>query len=91
MAVLPNFFDKLAYDIPPVLWSVDDYWLSGCLGRQGINIWIEKEIGTPSHHRRLNPESHVAALREKSFDGHNRLQANKACVEYFRENYGIWR
>ncbi len=91
VVVQPRFFDNLAYDIPSVLWSVDDYWLSGCLRLQGINIWVEKEVGLPLHHRRLNPVSHISALREKSFDGHTRLQANKACVQYFRENYGIWR
>jgi len=42
VVVLPDFFDDMAFNIPPVLWSVDDYWLSGCLVHKGISNRIEK-------------------------------------------------
>jgi len=34
----PEFFDDFAWQIPDILWTVDDVWLSGCLERQGIPI-----------------------------------------------------
>ena len=37
--VKPQFFDKTMWDIPPVMWTVDDVWLSGHLDSKGIGIW----------------------------------------------------
>jgi hypothetical protein len=38
VVVRPEFFDDFAWQIPDILWTVDDVWLSGCLERQGIPI-----------------------------------------------------
>ena len=41
--VRPDFFDDASFDIPDVLWTVDDVCLSGCLERRGIPIWLNAE------------------------------------------------
>ena len=38
--VRPEWFGPEAWEIPHVLWTVDDPWLSGHLERQGIPIWL---------------------------------------------------
>lgn len=85
--VRPDFFDTSAFDIPKVLWSVDDVWLSGHMARKGIGIWIEKGFG-------IAPEAHssrVCALYDATIDGVGRDAANRACVRYMQDTYGIWR
>ncbi|MGD6027706.1 hypothetical protein QUV00_22805, partial [Xanthomonas citri pv. citri] len=38
--VRPGWLDDEAYDIPEILWTVDDPWISGHLERAGIPIWL---------------------------------------------------
>jgi hypothetical protein len=40
--VRPEFFDDAAYDIPEVIWAVDDVWLSGILAKNGVPICLPK-------------------------------------------------
>lgn len=82
----PEHFDDVAYDIPPVLWSVDDVWLSGMVGRLGVPIWVEANIREPVD---TEAERH-APLYSFAFDGVGRHKANRQGVQYMRENYGIW-
>lgn len=86
--VRPEFFDDACYDIPDVLWTVDDVWLSGCLARKGIPIWLntEKKVRSLGHKNEVKD----AALRNLIYSGHDRIAANRACIAYFRETYGIW-
>ena len=51
--VRPEWFDAAAFEIPDILWTVDDPWLSGHLERRGIPIWLVAET------RRM-PASHSA-------------------------------
>ncbi|MDX5351404.1 MAG: glycosyltransferase family 2 protein, partial [Paracoccaceae bacterium] len=44
VALRPDFLDEEAFIIPPVIWSVDDVWLSGHLARRGIAIWAERRL-----------------------------------------------
>ena len=84
--VRPEFFDDLFYDIPPVLWTVDDYWLSGHMERKGIPIWTGAKFRIP-----VQAETYaVTALFNSVVDGSNRNQANDACVRYMQETYNIW-
>ena len=57
VSVSPEFFDDYAFDIPDVLWAVDDVWLSGCLTRNGTRIWVDAAGKMPrrafGHKRRL--------------------------------------
>jgi len=85
--VQPDFFDDAAHAIPPVLWSVDDIWLSGQLARRGIPIWVDRDL----YRRRVVPE---ASLRYPLFanviEGADRDTANLACIDHMRRTYGIW-
>ncbi|MBO6897267.1 MAG: glycosyltransferase family 2 protein [Shimia sp.] len=87
--VKPDFFDDTCFEIPDVLWTVDDVWLSGCLERRGIPIWLntEKKVRASGHKVNLREESLAKLIHE----GHGRVEANRACIEYFRNTYGIWK
>lgn len=85
--VQPGFFDAAAYEIPPILWTVDDVWLSGMMMRRGIPIWadaslcdVREVIDTSLHH----------PLFKAVIDGAGRHEANRACVDYMRRTFRIW-
>lgn len=84
--VRPEFFTDAAYHIPPVLWSVDDVWLSGMLWTNGVPIWLRGNRFPPRE-----TDAHLqAALAESVLDGVDRDGANRAAIEYFQVNHGIW-
>lgn len=85
--VRPDFFDDLFFAIPPVVWAVDDIWLSGMLLRRGIPTWASREIWRK---RRLLDVSRHFALGTAVIDGADRHAANRACIDYMRQTYGIW-
>jgi hypothetical protein len=85
--VQPDCFDDLAYDIPQVLWSVDDVWLSGHLARRGIAIWADRRLNKSIE---LAPLSAAHPLYRLVVDGADRLAANRACIDHMRKTYGIW-
>ncbi|MBA3911283.1 MAG: hypothetical protein C0524_15775 [Rhodobacter sp.] len=87
VAVRPDFFDEAAYTIPPILWAVDDVWLSGHLARRGIPIWADRRLNCAQEIRTL---SATDPLFRAVIDGAGRKEANLACVDYMRETYGIW-
>jgi hypothetical protein len=84
--VRPSFFRNEVFDIPEILWTIDDVWLSGHLEVNGIPIWNNGD--TPR--RRRHRAARVHALQTFVYEGHGRKEAQQACVAYFRENYGIW-
>jgi hypothetical protein len=85
--VRPEFFDDEAHVIPPVLWAVDDVWLSGQMERRGIPIWGDQSL----YNVRLVIEaSQTSPLYRSVIDGADRNEANRACIDYMRETYGIW-
>lgn len=85
--VRPDFFAPDVFDIPPVLWAVDDVWLSGHLERRGIPIWVETAIPRPLPRPDVMA---LASLLDAEIENHNRDEANRACVDYFRHTYSIW-
>lgn len=87
VAVRPEFLDELAFVIPPVLWAVDDVWLSGHLARRGIPIWADTALNRA---QAILPLSHMRPLYSAVIEGADRPSANLACVDYMRETYGIW-
>jgi len=87
--VEPAMFEDAAFAIPPVLWAVDDLWLSGCLAVRDIPIWVEKTIGKGGQERNTVGTA-VDALTHATLDGHSRPEANRAAIRYFREQHGIW-
>ncbi len=85
--VRPEFFDDAVSDIPPILWAVDDVWISGHLTRRGIPIWVEMAGARISN---IGDMNETFALYRAELDGARRDDANRACVDYMRETYGIW-
>jgi GT2 family glycosyltransferase len=85
--VRPEFFTTAAFDIPDLLWTVDDIWLSGQLALAGIPI--HKASATELSHK--TDLADVDALVDYVYADHRREQANAACIRYFQERHGIWR
>jgi hypothetical protein len=82
--VRPDWFPDAAWDIPPVVWAVDDIWLSGWLEAQGIGIWVDPLIPIP---RNLGLDD---ALEVAVIEGHDRNAANRAGTAWWRAHAGIW-
>lgn len=84
--VRPDWFGPEASDIPDILWTVDDPWLSGHLERRGIPIWLVARISR----MRVSQAGGVDALHDLVEQGHGRVQADLAAIDYMRCTYGIW-
>ena len=87
VSVRPDFFDDAFFDIPEVLWSVDDIWLSGNFRRQGRGIWASNKIKMPVD----TGAGNVSGLAYSVIEGHDRHKADRACISYLRNMYGIWQ
>jgi hypothetical protein len=85
--VKPSYFAPGVFVIPPVLWAVDDIWLSGQLELQDVPIWVDDRIPMPVERKDVMG---VAALLDATIEDHGRDAANRACVTYFRDTHGIW-
>ena len=85
--VRPKFFNQEFYTIPPVLWTVDDVWLSGMMAQAGVAIWINDNQYEPAHTAAEQCEPLVTSL----VDGADRGTANRLAVEYMQTTFGIWR
>jgi len=86
VVVRPEFFEPEDRAIPPVMWAVDDIWLSGLMARRGIPIWVE----AGAMRLRTAPVQHCDALYAAVIEGANRDQANQLCAAHMRERFGIW-
>jgi len=84
--VRPEFFDDATFDIPPVLWTVDDVWLSGSMARMGVPIWLRGNQFPPGD---TGAKEH-APLVKSIVDGADRKTANAQAIQYFQNTYGIW-
>lgn len=84
--VRPEFFDDETYDIPAILWTVDDPWLSGHLERMEVPIWLNHRGRIPSGGNATS----LDALEDLVEGGHGRTEADLAAIRYMRETYGIW-
>mgnify|MGYP001089353844 CR=1 FL=1 len=85
--VEPEFFDDASFTIPPVLWAVDDIWLSGTLARRGIPIWADRTLHRVSE---VIDTSQHFPLHKAVIEGADRDAANRACIDHMRAHYGIW-
>lgn len=84
--IRPDFFDDDAYDIPWELRSVDDVWLSGMMGKNGVPIWLDAgHRHIPAAEADLHDPLHAA-----THAGMGRHDANRRCIDYMRDRYGIW-
>jgi len=87
--VKPEFFTNAAFEIPDILWMVDDIWLSGQLTLNNVPIWLNRN--SDKRAKGNSNEMKESSLRKLIQDGHGRVEANQACVDYFRNNHQIWR
>ena len=86
--VKPDFFPPEVFDIPDILWSVDDTWLSGMMHKNGINI-RKTDRARKERSRSVNI-TNDEPLNLYVYKGHNREGAISLCVKYFIDNYRIW-
>lgn len=85
--VKPDWFEPSDMEIPDILWTVDDIWLSGQLTRRGRTI---RTTDRPLRPHRLRDSSSSSPLIRHVEEGQGRAASNRACVEYFQKTYGIW-
>jgi len=87
--VRPEYFSDAAFDIPDILWTVDDIWLSGQLALNNIPIWLNADGAVRT--KGNSDEIRDASLRKFVYKGHGRSAANQLCIDYFRDTYNIWK
>lgn len=85
--VRPEYFTDAAFDIPDLLWTVDDFWLSGQLALNNISI---RKV-TRRENSAKTDLADINALADYIYLNHDRHEANLACIRYFRDTYGIWK
>lgn len=87
--VKPKFFRDEVFDIPDILWLVDDIWLSGHFTINSVPIWltVDEAIRTKGNSK----EVREAALRNFVYQNYARDEINQLCIEYFQSSYSIWK
>lgn len=85
--IRPEFIPPTAYEIPGILWTVDDIWLSGQMVSHGVRI----RQASGARRSANGQAAALAPLLDTRIEAHDRTTADQACVDYFRRNYGIWR
>ncbi len=84
--VRPEWYDDSFRQIPPLLWGVDDIWLSGKLAAKGIPIWLLANLREPD-----DTEAEVLdPLWRATVDGVTRGAGNSEGVDYMRRHHGVW-
>ncbi|WP_163848389.1 glycosyltransferase family A protein [Pseudooceanicola aestuarii] len=83
----PEWLDDAAFEIPDVLWTVDDPWISGHLERAGVPIWLNAGGKRPGDLQ----YGHSHSLQKLVEQGHDRVKADVAAIDYFRDAYNIWK
>lgn len=81
VCVRPAFFPALAWQIPDVLWTEDDFWLSGMMEVNGVGIWLNSKGPRPSSNKDASNLSPLADINRTS---------NRRCLPYMQETFGIW-
>jgi len=66
-----------AWNIPEVLWTVDDVWLSGMARKNGTRIWVNSVARPVPRDRYFD---RIAALKHHVEGGFDRDGANRLCV-----------
>lgn len=85
--VRPDFFDDEVFNIKDEFYTLDDTWISGHLARLGIKIRVAENAELPS----ARDVADVASLKDLRQGSLNQNAIDYACIQYFRNNYGIWK
>jgi hypothetical protein len=83
----PRAFDQRVHDIPDIVWTVDDVWLSGMAKLNGTGVWVHAEPRPVFSNSRADK---IAALIDYTVDGVGRHNAEISCIEWFRTHHKIW-
>jgi len=83
----PEGLPLQAWEIPDILWTVDDVWLSGMAKLNGVGVWAHNYRRPVSSNSKWDK---VDSLTNWVEGGNNRQNADKMCVEYMRTQHGIW-
>ncbi len=87
-ALVPaDSFPDEAWDIPDVVWTVDDVWLSGTAYRNGYKVWVSAQprpvFADGTYDRLASLTTHVEL-------GVGRDEANRLAIEHLRTRFGVW-
>lgn len=87
-ALVPaDAFPDLAWEIPGVLWTQDDVWLSGMAYRNGTKVWVN---GMPRPVFSNSRMDKVAALTDHVEQGVDRDAVEQLGVDFLRAEHGVW-
>lgn len=84
--VRPRFLPASAFEIPDLLWTVDDFWLSGQMAINGVKI---RKVALLENSTKTKT-AEISALVDLVHEGHDRDAANLKCIRYFQTRHGIW-
>ena len=79
---------KIAYNIPDIIWTVDDVWISGTAKSNGFKTWAH------SYPRPVFSDSkfdRIHALKDLVHSGVDREGADRHAVDYCRGTFGVWQ
>ena len=92
--IRPHFLKADAFEIPDILWTVDDVWLSGNYIKNGHRVLPS---GASFEDTACDSYSDVTNIRDVDplylfeHEGVCRLEANVACIRYMRKHHGVFR
>lgn len=84
--VRPEFFTSAVFDIPEIMWTVDDIWLSGNLRLNNVPIGQITQL----ENSEKSDAAFIDPLASYVYMNHGRERANMLCIRYFQEKHGIW-
>lgn len=85
--IRPEFLPPAAFDLPDIMWTHDDVWLSGQMAANNVPVWClvpDAPWHAPYGADRVN------ALLDWTYKGHGRDEAHALLLEYFQNTHGLW-
>jgi hypothetical protein len=76
-----------AWNIPDILWTVDDVWLSGMAKLNGVGIWAHSYPRPVYSNGKWDKIDDLSSWVEQGVD---RSSADRMCVEFMRSQYQVW-
>lgn len=87
-ALVPDgAFPAKVSDIPDIVWTVDDVWLSGMAYANGTKVWLHN-LPRPVHSD--GRYDRIAPLKTFVENGQGRTDADRLAVEILRQEHGAW-
>lgn len=86
--IRPDFLPEATFEIPDVMWTHDDYWLSGQMAAHGVPIWCfaGKTPWTAPH-----GAARMSALLNWSYQGYGRKETSALMLRFFQDTHDLWR